>query len=610
MDAEQCGAMRVLAAGAIHQVYADRRDVPDLGTFTRFEFPTVGHIYDARGEPLIEFARENRVITTWGDIPPIVRDAVLATEDKRFFSHDGVDYRSVPRVLGKVRLGAWMGRVARGRPHDEASALFPQGGSTITQQLVRGVFLQRLTAQENSRELQSHARLARALSMLIGVRNTNRILRKAEETRLSFWLETEMRRRFGSKLRAKQELLARYVSLVYMGNGQYGFERAARYYFGRPLASLSRADADAAALLAGIMKSPRDYVPTASQTGPVLRRRNQILALMAEEGFLSPEETARAVQRPLPVVVPRTAQSFQSSAVVEHVLDELSSALGLGIDELLQGRIQIHATIDARVQRITSEALEHGLERYEQRHPSTRGLVQGAIVVLSNRDGSILAETGGRQVYRGRPASYTNFNRARQAMRQPGSVMKPVVYLAAFRQGGFTLDTLVPDEPISVPDAREGRKWIANYDAQFKGLIPLREAFAESRNAVAIWVTGQIGIDRVLGTAAALGVQSRLQRYATTALGASEVNLLELASTYRAWPPGRGRPFVVRRVLLGGDDLVRRPRTTACDSPSRRGAAARPGRIAGRHPASDRHGPRPGRPRVSDRGDGKDGHHQ
>jgi membrane peptidoglycan carboxypeptidase len=546
----------MLAAGTILHIYMDRRGVPDLGPFTRFEFPTVGHIYDARGQPLIEFAREHRVITRYGGIPPIVRDAILATEDKRFFSHDGVDYRSVPRVLGKVRVGAWLGRLALGLPHDDGGALFPQGGSTITQQLVRGVFLQDLTARENNRELQSRARLARVLSMVIGVRNTNMVVRKGEETRLSLWLEAEMRGQFGSKLRAKQELLARYASFVYMGNGQYGFERAAQYYLGRPLTSLTRADAGAAALLAGIMKSPRDYVPTARLTGPVLRRRNQILVLMEEQGFLSADELAHAVRQPLPTVVPRAAQPFQSSAVVEHVLDELSSAHGVGIDDLLQGRIQVHATVDARVQRIASDALEHGLERYEQRHPSARGLVQGAIVVLSNRDGSILAETGGRQVYGGQPASYSNFNRARQSMRQPGSVMKPIVYLAAFRRGDFTLDTLVPDEPISVPDAREGRKWIANYDGRFKGLIPLREAFAESRNAVAIWMAGQIGIDRVLGTAAVLGVQSRLQRYVTTALGASEVNLLEMASTYRAMASGLGGPpFIVHRVLRGSGDL-------------------------------------------------------
>ena len=144
--------------------------------------------------------------------------------------------------------------------------------------------------------------------------------------------------------------------------------------------------------------------------------------------------------------------------------------------------------------------LEHGLERYEQRHPDARGVVQGSVVVLKNRDGSVLAETGGRQVYQGRETSYSDFNRVRRSMRQPGSAMKPIVYLAAFRHGDFTLETLVPDEPISVPmGSDDGRRnGSRTMTAASKGSIPIREALAESRNAVAIWITGQIGIDAVL----------------------------------------------------------------------------------------------------------------
>jgi membrane peptidoglycan carboxypeptidase len=167
------------------------------------------------------------------------------------------------------------------------------------------------------------------------------------------------------------------------------------------------------------------------------------------------------------------------------------------------------------------------------------GLTQGSIVVLKNRDGSILAEVGGREVYQGRATSYSDFNRVTESLRQPGSAMKPIVYLAAFRHGDFTLETLVPDEPISVPNGyTDSRKWISNYDGRFKGLILIREALAESRNAVAIWITAQIGIDAVLRTSRSLGVQTRLQRYATTALGASEVSLLELATAYRTIASG------------------------------------------------------------------------
>jgi penicillin-binding protein 1A len=205
-----------------------------------------------------------------------------------------------------------------------------------------------------------------------------------------------------------------------------------------------------------------------------------------------------------------------------------------------------------------SEALEHGLEKYEQRHPKSKGVVQGSVVVLKNSDGSILAETGGRRVYHGRDTTLADFNRARQSMRQPGSTMKPFVYLAAFDLGAFTLESLVPDEPISVPDGvGKPEKWIANYDGQFRGLIPVREALAESRNAVAVWMTSQIGIDAVLRTASSLGVRTRLQRYATTALGASEVSLLELATAYRTIASGIvAQPYVVREVVSGSRGTV------------------------------------------------------
>ena len=322
-----------------------------------------------------------------------------------------------------------------------------------------------------------------------------------------------MQERFGSKRRAKEEILARYASLIYMGNGQYGFARGAEYYFGRPLATFTVDDADKAALLAGIAKSARYYAPSAKNTERVLRRRNQTLALMAANGFISRDRVRGAEQRPIQVAVRRKNKVPLGPAVVENVLEELKGRRAdLSIEDLLQGRIQVYSTVDARVQQIVNEALEHGLELYEKRHPSAKGLIQGSVVVLRNRDASILAETGGRQFYKDRSSSYSDFNRVTKSLRQPGSAMKPIVYLAAFRQGTFNLDTMVPDEPISVPDGgKQSTKWISNYDGQFKGMIPLREALAESRNAVAIWITEQIGIASILQTARSLGIRTPLQ---------------------------------------------------------------------------------------------------
>jgi penicillin-binding protein 1A len=548
-----------LVAVGFRHVYFDRSNLPDMEAFARFEFPTIGHVYDVNGQSLIELAREYRKITEYKDISPIVREAILAVEDKNFFSHGGVDYSGIPRVLAKIRVGTLVAGLIGLRRQDEidSPAIFPQGGSTITQQLVRGHFLRNLTAQENSNQLRHVGLVARMLSYVIGPRSANMWFRKMEEIRLSLWIEKEMQKRFGSKRRAKEEILARYASFIYMGHGQYGFARAAEYYFGRPLATFTAEDVDKAALLAGIAKSPRTYAPSATGTERVLRRRNQTLALMAANGFISQAKLRGAERRPIRVVARNKDKILQTGAVVGNVLEELKGrGTDLGIEDLLQGRIQVHSTVDARVQRIMNEALEHGLELYEKRYPSAKGLIQGSAVVLRNHDASILAETGGRQFYKARSASYSDFNRVTKSLRQPGSAMKPMVYLAAFQQGTFNLETMVPDEPISVPDG-EGVKWISNYDGRFKGMIPLREALAESRNAVAIWITKQIGIASVLSTSRSVGVRTVLQPYATTALGASEVNLLELANAYRTIASGvLAQPYLIRQIVRDSGEVM------------------------------------------------------
>ena len=543
-----------------YHVYFDRSDLPDIEAFARFEFPTIGTVYDANGQPLMELAKEYRKIVKYEDIPPIVRDAILATEDKHFFSHSGVDYSVIPRVLGKVRIRALAARLVGLGQQDEneSPALLPQGGSTITQQLVRGHFLKNLTTKENSNELRYAGLFPRSLSSLVGARSVNMLVRKLEEIRLSLWIEEEMQKRFGSKRNAKEEILARYASFIYMGNGQYGFPTAAEYYFGRSLATFTADDADKAALLAGIAKSPRYYAPNAKDSSRVLRRRNQTLALMAANGFIPQDNVNSAEQRPLQVIAPRKDKMFQAPAVLGTILQGLRGRGDRSVEDLLQGRIQVYSTVDLRVQQIANEALERGLELYEKRHPGAKGIIQGSVVVLRNRDASILAETGGRQFYQDRSAAYSDFNRVIKSLRQPGSTMKPMVYLAAFRQGGVNLETMVPDEAIGVPDAeKQSTKWISNYDDQFRGMIPVREALAESRNTVAIWLTEQIGIGSVLRTSQTLGIQTRLQPYPTTALGASEVNLLELANAYRTMASGMSaEPYVIRKIVSDSGEVV------------------------------------------------------
>jgi penicillin-binding protein 1A len=554
----------LLVAGPVYRVYFDRTGLPDLESFLRFEPPRTGEIYDDHGAVLIQLAREYRRVVSFEEIPPIVREAILAAEDKNFFSHSGVEYGAFPRVARRATehsMAAW--RLS-----------FPQGGSTLTQQLVRTYFLQDLTTRENGDVLIGHGTPARVLSAGLGVRSTNKLVRKMEEVRLTLWLEKEMERRFGSQAKAKQEIFARYASFIYMGNGRYGFSAASEYYFDKPLSSYTEEDAGLAALLAGISKSPRVYAPVPGDPRPV-RRRNAILALMARAGAIPVELARRCQAEPIRIAIPSPIKTEAPSGI-GNVLEELELHGGdrFGVEDLFQGRIAVHSTLDRRVQAVVSQALEHGLAEYEARHPRSNGLIQGSVVVLRNDDAAILGESGGRQVFKGRSERYSDLNRVTGSMRQPGSAWKPMVYLAAFRRG-LDLDSTVPDEPIEVPlGSDRGFKWIANYDSEFKGEIPLRQALAESRNAVAVWLAREVGMDQVNRTARQLGIRAPLHEYLSSALGASEVRLLELAGAYRAMASGvAAEPHVVARVTdaAGAVVLYRAPRAASglgSDGPS------------------------------------------
>jgi len=556
-------------AALLHHVYFDRGDLPEVDPFISFTPPTTGEVLDARGEVLVQLAREYRRVVTYEEIPPVVRQAVLAAEDKNFFSHSGVDYGVLPRVIQKALARSagewWKGSGFRLR--------LPQGGSTITQQLVRVYFLGDLTARRNDDPVFARGLSpARAMSVVLGAPAANKLLRKLEEVRLALWLEDAMTAHFGTRELAKREIFARYASFIYLGNGRYGFSAASEYYFGVPLAGYTIEDAARAASLAAIGKSPRVYAPAPGR-GPPLRRRNEILALMARNGDI-PEEAARRSQAQPLGASRRGGEKTRAPAVVAHVLDELRQHGGgrFGVEDLFQGRIRVRSTVDQRVQAIVDEALENGLARYETRHSRTAGLIQGSAVVLANADAGILAEVGGRRHYELRGRRYSDFNRVTDSLRQPGSVMKPLVYLAAFRRG-LTLDAMLPDEPIGVPDELGATdvKWIGNYDQEFKGLIPARQALAESRNAAAVWLAREIGMSDVLRTSRELGLRTPLRPTIATALGASEVRLLELAGAYRGMASGlRAEPHVIRRVEESTGGLL-------YEAPGAAGALALPG---------------------------------
>ena len=531
-------------AGVLRYVHADRHDLPDIEPLIHFELPTTGLVLDSRGEVLVQLAREYRQVSSYEELPEILKQAILAAEDRTFFSHRGVAWGAFPRVVrtSVVRsVGAWWSG-------DEPFRLrFPQGGSTITQQLVRGYFLQDRAGEEDGDELFHGGAGAWVIGKVLGVPTANKLLRKLEEVRLALWLEEEMARRYGSRELAKREILSRYASYIYLGNGRYGFSAASEYYFEKSLSTYTAGDAGNAALLAGIGKSPRVYAPASGAPEPQ-RRRDEILVLMAENGYITWDLAEGAKAEPVQVES-RDPIKTRAPAVIEGVLSELRLHGGdrFGVEDLFLGRIGVRTTVDQRVQTIVNDALETGLGLYEARHPGSEGLIQGSVVVLRNSDAAILAVAGGREVYQGAPSVYSDFNRATESMRQPGSAWKPIVYLAAFRRG-VGLDSTVVDEPIRMGDGAEAH-WVSNYDGQFNGPMPARQALAESRNTVAVHLALEVGLGEMRRVARELGITSPIPPFPSTALGASEVRLVELAGAYRAIASGvRATPHLVDRV--------------------------------------------------------------
>lgn len=521
----------VMAGAVYYYIFHYACDMPKLEPFIRFEPPTIGQVYDEKGQTLVELAKEYRRIIQYGEIPAVVEHATLSAEDKRFFSHRGIDPWALIRVAAKVVKYS----VAASFREGKLVIIMPQGGSSITQQLFRSYFLQEMLQKEKD--------------------NGSKLRRKLKEIRGSMWLEAEMAKHYGSKRRAKEEILARYASFVYLSNGRYGFQAGSEYLFGKPLAQVSLEEA---AVLAGITKSPAEYAPSKTNVKKPLRRRNDILKLMAANKYITPFQAGILAQKPLRVA-DRDPVKTIAPAVVEHVLEEVrkQGKEEFTIDQLFEGRIQVHSTANKRIQEITNEALEKGIADYENGvrnvrpgHPEAKGLVQGSVVVLRNSDGAILAEVGGRKFFKNRLNAYSDYNRVTDSSRQPGSAFKPFVYLAALKnKKDWDLDTRVVDAPIAVRMGGGQLHWISNYDEKFKGIIPFRQALAESRNAATTWITYQVGIRNVVQTAYLMGIKTKLHVEPSTALGASEVNLIELTNAYRAIASGLlAEPHVIDTV--------------------------------------------------------------
>lgn len=403
------------------------------------------------------------------EMPKYLPLAVLAVEDRRFYSHGGVDLVG----LGRAALSNW-------RAHK-----IVQGGSTISQQLAKIAFL---TPERTYK-------------------------RKLEEALLALWLEHKL---------AKDQILETYLNRVYLGAGTYGIEAAAQRYFGKSARQVSLVEA---AMLAGLLKAPSHYAPTASMERAGTRT-GIVLDEMVEAGFITKEERAKAPSQPARIVA--ATATTGADYVLDWVTNLVPEFIGKPKSDLI-----VETTLDLKLQRAAEKAVTETLDKYGAKNR----VGEGALVAM-DAGGAIVAMVGGR--------SYADsaFNRAVAARRQPGSAFKPFVYLAALESGHHPEDIVI-DEPIEIAGWRP-----ANYTGRYLGPITLEEALRQSVNTVAVGLADEAGPERVVDMARRFGIQSRLDPVPSIALGSQGVGMVELAGAYAAFANGGHGvvPHIIQRI--------------------------------------------------------------
>ncbi len=413
-------------------------------------------LLDAAGTPIARRGNYKEPPVSIAELPKYVPAALIAIEDRRFYSHWGIDPQGIARALFR---NAQAGGVS-------------QGGSTLTQQLAKTSFL--------------------------GSERT--LKRKLQEVIIAFYLESRL---------TKDEILSRYLSSVYFGEGAYGMRAAARTYFNRSPGELTVGQA---AMLAGLVKAPSSLAPSRHLARAQARER-VVLQAMVENGAL----TAAQARRVAPArFVPGRKSLPTGSYFADWVLPQARAAS----DTAQYGDVRVGTTLDPAFQKLAEAAVKDVLARHKGLN-----ITQAALVAM-RPDGRVVALVGGTDYDR------TPFNRATQALRQPGSSFKLFVYLAALHNG-LTPETIVDDTPIVIGD------WAPRNDEnKYRGPIPAVTAFAASSNMVAVRLTQQVGVAAVRAQARALGITPPLSDYEGLALGTSGVPLIELTAAYAAVAAG------------------------------------------------------------------------
>lgn len=461
-----------------------RSNLPDVAALYRPPSQAT-RVYAANGELIASLYRENRAYVRLRDIPQALQQAVIAIEDERFYQHRGVDIRGVLRA-------AWRNLTRQA---------VVEGGSTITQQLARNLFL-----------------------------SPRRTLdRKLQEILLAVEIERRL---------TKEEILERYLNQVYFGNGAYGVEMAARLFFGKSARELTLPEA---ALLAGVIQAPSRYSPFDNLEG-AKRRQAIVLDRMAELGYISrarAEAAKRVPLRLLPGVRNAGLVGVRAPYFVSYILPALVERFGE--DAVYSGGLRVYTTLDPRLQAIAQQVITRGIQ--EARRAGLR-VTQGALVALEPGTGRVLAMVGGVDF------GVSQFNRAWQARRQPGSAFKPFIYTAAV-ENGVSPDRVLLDAPVEYRIAGWGYWRPKNYDGSYWGPIPLRVALEHSRNIPAVRMLAELGPQTVIEVARRMGIRSPLQPNLSLALGTSEVTVLEMASAFATLAAGgiQADPLAITKVV-------------------------------------------------------------
>jgi penicillin-binding protein 1A len=491
------------------------RDLPSPARLQTIRPPSKTLIFSADGDTLHEYYTQNRVILPLEEIPQGLVDAVISTEDHRFYQHYGVDLGGIARaVLVNIR-----------------NRSKTQGASTLSQQLARSLFLT----------------------------PDKRWERKVRELLLALQIERSY---------TKDEILEMYLNTVYFGHGgAYGVESGARTFFGRGVAELEPHEYT---MLAGVLANPGYYSPV-HHLDRAYQRRAIVLRSMVREGYLTPGEAEEIGQTEV-AIAPARERERLAPYFVETVRQYLEQ--NYGTERLYEEGLRVYTTLDSRMQRLAEAALEEHLllRESEANYEMTRALydslyvdtedkplttyLQGALFAMDPHTGEVRAMIGGRDF------STSRWNRALQGKRQPGSIFKPFLYTAALERGWTPADILL-DAPVEVDTGSDELWRPVNFDETFRGPVSVRYALANSINSPAVRLILQIGTQPVLEVARRMGVTSNIPDVYSIALGSGEADLQELVTAYSTFANSglRTRPLMIWRITDSRGEILEENRS-------------------------------------------------